>query len=116
MPLTKGPLRWGANFVALSGVLHIAAPVLSGFSSFGLGLAGLGVVYLAMAYGLFQNMRWVGYIAFLVMFIGLSAALSNIWSAGPVPGWLFIAIAVANIGAVVTLFIALWRARPEPAA
>ena len=115
MPLTKGPLRWGANFVALSGVLHIAAPFLSGFSGFGLGLAGLGVTYLAMAYGLFQNMRWVGYIAFLVMFIGLSAAIGNIWSAGPVPGWLFVAIAAANICAVVTLFIALWRAPPTSA-
>ncbi|MEL6573200.1 MAG: hypothetical protein AAFQ64_16175 [Pseudomonadota bacterium] len=115
MAIVKGSLRWGANFVGLSAALHLIAPFLGGFGGISPALAGLGIVYLVMAYGLYQNVRWVGYVAFLAMFIGLSAAISNIWTPGPVPGWLFMAISAANVAAVIALFIALWQSRPEPA-
>ncbi len=106
------PYLAGAALIFISALLHFVALVLSGFSGIGLTLGVAGLIYVVFAYGLAKGLRWLAYVAFVVVFIGLSAALSNIYASGPVPGWVFAAIAVADLLAVIVLFIALWRPAP----
>ena len=51
----KGPFRTGALFIALSGLVHILALLVSGFASEALVLVPVGIVYLGLAYGLLQG-------------------------------------------------------------
>ena len=108
----KGPYRVGALFVALSGLVHLLALFVSGFASGALVLVPAGIVYLGFAYGLLQGWRWLAYVTFLIMLIGISATMTGIWAISPVPPWIYIAIALAHACAVVALFVALWRPRP----
>ena len=75
---SKGALRWGANFVALSAGLHILALIVGGFSAEALRLLSFGIVYAGFVYGLLQGWRWLAYIVFIVLLTGTSLALSNI--------------------------------------
>ena len=112
MTFLHGPFRGAIPFVLLSAILHLIAPILSLFAGLGPMLAVIGLVYLAFAYGLSHGMRWLAYIVFVVMFVGLSAAISNIWANGPVPGWLFVGFVFTNSLAILALFLALWKS-PE---
>ncbi len=114
MTRIKGPLRWAAIFAAISALLHLLGLLISFVSASAVWLAPFGLIYAGFAYGLLQGWRWLGYVAFVVLLIGTSVAIGNIWALGAVPGWLFGAIAVINLLAVASLFIALWKA-PEPA-
>ena len=115
MTKPDGAMRWGANFVGLSAVLHILALFVSGFSAESVPLAVVGVIYAGFAYGLLRGWRWMAYVTFLVLLMGTSVAVSGIWTLGPVPGWIFAGIAVANLLCVACLFVALWKA-PQSAA
>lgn len=107
---SNGALRWGANFVALSAALHLLALFVGGFSVEAMRLLPVGIVYAGFAYGLLQGWRWLAYIVFIVLLVGTSLAVSNIWAFGDVPGWLYAGIAMANLLSVVALFCALWQA------
>lgn len=109
MRRSKGALRWGANFVALSAGLHVLALIVGGFSTEALRLSIFGIVYAGFAYGLLLGWRWLAYVVFIVLLVGTSVAVSNIWAFGEVPGWLYAAIAVANLLAIAALFGALWK-------
>ena len=109
MTQTKGAMRWAANFVALSAALHVIALLVSSFSSEALRLLPFGIVYAGFAYGLLQGWRWLAYIVFIVLLIGSSLAIGNVWAFGDVPGWIYIGIAAANLASVVALFATLWR-------
>lgn len=115
MTRTKGAMRWGAVFAAVSSGLCGLGLILSGFGDAGLGLVPYGVVFAAIAYGLMQRMRWVAYLGFLALFVGLIMAVSNVYAIGAVPGWLYAGLAVATLLGVVSLFAALWKS-PEIAA
>ena len=108
----RSPYRTGALFVALSAALHLIAPVISLGARDGLMLLPFGIVYLALAWGLMRGWRWLAYVTFLIMLIGISATMTGIWAISPVPPWIYIAIALANACAAVALFVALWRPRP----
>ena len=109
MTRSTGALRWGANFVALSAGLHLFSLIVGGLSAETFSLALTGRVYAGFAYGLLMGWRWLAYVVFIVLLVGISLAASNIWAFGTVPGWLFAAIAVANLLAAATLFGALWK-------
>lgn len=115
MAKAKGLLRWGANFTVLSVGLHILGLGLSGFGAQAVPLAIIGLIFAALAYGLMQGLRWLGYVTFIALLIGTIAAVSNIWSVGAVPGWVYISIAAANLAGVCALFLALWKPSPTPA-
>lgn len=115
MTRVTGAMRWGANFVAVSAGLHILAIAFGGASGEALQLAVVGVVYAGFTYGLLQGWRWLAYVVFIVLLIGTSFAVSQIWAFGDVPGWLYAGIAVANLLAIAALFGALWKA-PQVAA
>lgn len=108
----QGPYRVGATFVGVSALLHLIARVFGGAAPVSLALFAIGLVYVAMAYGLFQGWRWLAYLTFLVMMGGSIAALTQIWALGPVPGWIYAGIVGANWLAVLALFVPLWRSRP----
>lgn len=110
--MTDTPYRTGGVFLLISAALHIIAPVLSGFASASLMLAGVGIVYVILTAGLMRGMRWVAYIVFLVMLIGLNGAISGYFAPGATPAWLYLGIIIANIACIVFLFGALWRAAP----
>ena len=111
----RNPYRIGAFFIGLSGIMHLAAPVLSGFAGLGPMLGVIGLAYLAAAWGLFQGWRWLAYVMLFVMMGGSIAALTGIWAYGAVPGWVFAMIFALNWLAVLGLFAALWRAAPQAA-
>jgi uncharacterized membrane protein (DUF2068 family) len=115
MTKTKGAMRWAANFTALSAGLHVLAVIMGGFGAAAGPLLAVGVIYGGFAYGLLRGWRWLAYIAFVVLLIGTSFAVSNIWALGDVPGWIYAGIACANLLAVLALFGALWRS-PETVA
>lgn len=112
----RSPYRIGAFFVVLSAVLHLIAPVVSGFDATGWQLAVIGVIYVAAAAGLMRDWRWLAYVMLFVMMIGSIAAITGIWALAAVPGWVYGAITIANWAAVIALFLALWRPAQKEAA
>ncbi len=108
----EGPFRTAILFVALSAILHLLAPFVSGFDRDGVMLAMALPLSLLMIWGLAQNWRWFAYLCFLITGIGGIVALSFIWSTNPVPAWIYIGILATNWFAAAVLFVALWRAPP----
>ncbi len=108
----KGPVRWAANFIALSALLHLVAAVASGYGTEISWLIPLAVLYAVFAYGLFKAWRWMAYIAFVVVFVGTWFAIGSVWSPAPVFGWIASAICLANVAAIVMLFVTLWKPKP----
>ena len=108
----RSPYRTGALLVLLSAAFHLIAPLISLGARDGLMLLPVGIVYVAFAWGLMRGWRWLAYVTFLIMLIGISAAMTGIWSISPVPSWIYIGIALANICAALALFVALWRPSP----
>jgi hypothetical protein len=102
-------MRWGAYFTALSAGLHLLALPVSRFSADALILLPFALVYAGFAYGLFRGWRWVAYVVFIVLLVGISLAIARIWANGDVPRWIYMGIAGANILSVTTLFVALWK-------
>ena len=113
MAFLNGPYRFAALFILISAALHIFAFIVGGFSAQALGLIPIGLVYVAIAFGLSRGWRWLAYIAFLVMMIGGTAAMGQLWAVSPVPQWWTIAITTANWLAAAALFVALWRPAPS---
>ena len=109
MTRSTGALRWGANFTAVTAGLHFLSLIVGGLNTEAFGLVLFGVFYAGFAYGLMLGWRWLAYVGFIVLLIGTSLAASNIWAFGTVPGWLYAAIAVANLLAIAALFAALWK-------
>jgi len=114
MSYFSGPHKVGARMFTVSGILHILAPILDSFSSDSLMLAVVGIVYVAIAFVLDRGWRWFAYIAFLISLFGIVAATYGIYAENGGPGWLFLLILIANILAMASLFIALWRPK-QPA-
>ena len=112
----RGPYRLGALFVGISAIFHLVAPVFAGFGEEGTALFVVGLIYLAVAYGLMQGFRWLAYLAFIMLMVGSIFAITNIWSLSPVPGWISSAIVITDWLAVLSLFAALWKSRVPAAA
>ena len=100
-----------ALLLGLSGLLHIVAPFVSGFSSEGLTLVPFGLAWLLIALGLLRGMRWLAWVAFFAAISLGIVAMSSAFGFSDVPGWLYGTIAVADGLAAVTLFGHLWFPR-----
>jgi hypothetical protein len=111
----RGPYRIGAFFALLSAALHILVIMVGGAAPEAITLVAVGLVYLAIGYGLLRGMRWLAFIAFFVFFIGAIFVMANIWTLSAVPSWWFALATAINILAVVGLFAALWRPAPTTA-
>ena len=113
--MTENPYRNGGIFLIISAALNILAPFVTGFASVALMMVPVGIAYLILAAGLMRAMRWVAYIAFLVVLIGLSSGIAGYYGSGPVPGWVHLGIIIAHVLGALFLFLALWRAAPPRA-
>lgn len=105
----EGPFRVAIMFLAISVVLHVLAPFVSGFDRDGVMLAMVLPIFLGMIWGLAQGWRLFAYLCFFIAAVGGIIALSFIWSTNSVPAWIYIGILAADWMAAAALFVALWR-------
>lgn len=109
-------MRVAGLFVALSALLHLLAVGLAGFDPAVLILLGAAVLYGLLALGLAQRRFWVAWTALVILLAGAAVAVAEVFGTLPVPTWVFAAIAVTDLAAVVALFGAIWAGRPRAAA
>ena len=105
----EGPFRLGAIFITLSGLIHIIAPLFSGFAMGSLILVPAGILYVLLGRGLSNGYRWLAYIVFFLMMAGSVIALSGAWTTPGVPTWIPLSIVVLDWLTILALFVALWR-------
>ena len=103
-----------AASLLVSALMHLIVPVLSGFAPGTAILLVFAALYVVVAGGLLQKRRWLAWLTFLWMIVGMSAAIAGAIN-GPV-AWAYAIMAVANIATFLLLFLALWRKKPAPAA
>ncbi len=100
-----------ATTVVLSGVMHAVAVVLGGFAPDLLPLLVISLLYLLFAYGLVKQKRWVAWIVFICMLIGLAGALMETNNGSLPPNWVYYSIAILDAVAALTLFCILWKSK-----
>lgn len=105
-----GTLKLGGQFVILSGLLHFVAVAFGDATVMGIA----GALYVLIGAGLTRGMRWLGYIAFIMMIFG-SVFAYGFLTTSPAPQWVLLAIIAADLLAALNLFVALWKA-PAPKA
>ncbi len=105
--------RAAAIPIGISATLHLLAFVVEGFSAFAGAMFVVGIVYLAIAYGLRQGRRWLAWISFFIMLAGMIAAYST--AGYGLHFWWWMAIAIADLIAAIVLFGTLWKSKPVAA-
>lgn len=110
---TRSHLLIAGCLLMLTGVLHVIAFFIGGFGYGGKGLAPVGLLFIAMGFGLLRGWRWLAYLTYLVVGIGVSFAVRDLFAATSVPDWWFLLIIAVDVAVVVVLFGFLWR-RPDP--
>ena len=102
----RGPYRNGAALAGISAVLFCISPL------FVTGAAApvlFGLICAALAFGLFQGLRWCAYLAFLALMVSSVFALTQMWPTEANVNWVFVAVFGANWAAIFALFAALWQ-------
>lgn len=98
-----------AAFLALSGLLHIAAPLVGGIASQTIMLTMIGVIYLVLAFMMVATAsRVLSWIVFFMMILGGIASMV-LYNSGVVPNWVSIGIFRANWASALCLLVVLWR-------
>ncbi len=94
----------------LSGAMHIVTFAANGFTYGQQGLAPVGLLFIVLGYSLQRTeWRWLGYVAFLGVGIGVSFAIREFYISTTSPAWWYLLIIIVDIAAVATLFVFLWR-------
>jgi uncharacterized membrane protein HdeD (DUF308 family) len=101
-------------FVILSGVLHIPMFITGGFTSKTIQMAVVGVILILLGLGLRKQKRILAYLAYVLMLLGVVAALTGL-NAGPVPNVWWYIIAFVDAIAAITLFGIIWVGRKSAA-
>lgn len=107
--------RPAALFVAISAVFHLITPAFAGLTAFTQILLVIGVLFLVFAWVLAKRLRWLAYLVFILLLINFCFAFAYSFGGTPLPEWLFAAIALSDLGAIVCLFATLWRPRAAAA-
>ena len=97
--------------LAVSIVFHLVAAVLAGFSQLMLQMLVASSVYAGFIMGLMSGRRWVVWLAFVILPLGMIVA---VWNATTLVGLLstaFWAIVAADLVAIAGVFGVLWRNR-----
>lgn len=110
---TSKPLGLAALFVYASAALHLPAPLIGGVSGFSLMLLLVGILYVAIAWLLPGNRRWLAWLTFFLMLAGGIAASVYAMVDVLLPGWWWSLIMVADWAAAAMLFAYLWFPKPE---
>lgn len=101
-------MGWAGLFILISGVLHIVAPVFSGFSAAGLQLVPVGIVYALLGWGLMRGWTRLACATYLIVLILVLFAYGSM-GGNAVPVWLTGLIIAADIAGLVALFLYIWR-------
>ncbi|WP_152544504.1 hypothetical protein [Actibacterium mucosum] len=103
----QGMLGWAGLFILISGILHIVAPVFTGFSAAGLQLVPIGIVYALLGWGLMRGWSRLACATYLIVLILVLMAFGSM--GGAVPIWLTGLIIAADVAGLVALFLYIWR-------
>lgn len=103
------PFGNAALLLLVSAVLHIAVTLVSGTAYLVPMIMG-AILWTGCAYLLGLGNRWIAGIIFvLALFIAVTVPLSIAVSGTGLVSALFYAITLADLGAAIALFLALWR-------
>ncbi len=106
-------LRLAAIALIVSAAFHLIAPIFGGIVSQTLQLFFVGIVYLLGALGLLRGWRWLGYVMFLILIVGMAVSLYTSFAPAPLPRWLYLGIFGADLVAWLGLFVYLWKNNPD---
>ena len=102
-------IQAAAYLLMAAGFMHVVAFVLGGFSYGGQGLAPDGVLFIVVGYLLQREWRWLAYLTYIGVGIGVSFVIRDVFVAHSVPTWWTQSILVADAAVVVLLFLVLWK-------
>ncbi|MFV0360576.1 hypothetical protein [Tropicimonas sp.] len=105
-----GSLRLGAMFMLFAAAIHLLIAILGG----GMREAPYIVAALIIAAGLSRGWRWFGWLALMVLIVVVAVVLARIGTSLAQDALRYIA-AILDLLAIGTIFVALWRPRPEAA-
>ena len=95
--------------LVVSIAFHLITALFAGFSQLMLQMLVASVIYVGFVMGLMSGRRWVAWIAFLVLPIGLVIATFNATSMDGILATLFWGIVAADVIALLGIFGVLWR-------
>lgn len=102
-------------FLLASAAFHIVV-ILVSLGGYIVPMLGGAVLWLASAFGLRSGNRWLaGLVFFLVLFAAVTVPLAYAMTETGLTSLAFWGITFADLGAALTLFVALWRS-PKPVA
>lgn len=103
-----GSLRMAGNFVLISALLHVIGVIFAGFAGPSLFFLGVAVIYALMGLGLRRGLPYLRYLAFIIMLVGIVAAIATL-GRGLFADWVLWGIVLADLFAALALFINIWR-------
>ncbi len=95
-------------FVMLSGLFHLPLFWLEGLSPRTKALFVIGILWIVMGLLLRRRHRWLAYVAFIAMLIGVVASIAS-FSTGI---WMWYLIFLMDLLAAIFLFRILWANNP----
>ena len=100
-----------AFLMLINALLHLLAFVPGGFSASAWQLMPVGPLYLALAYGLWRQWRWVLFVQLIIACLGAAAAFL-LWPSSALPNtWMLAIIIIDVLVAILCLMIMLPRRR-----
>jgi len=105
-----GFIGFAGVLLAASALLHAFAFTVTGFTSEALLFIVIGLIWGAIAWGLWRGWRWLAWIAFVVVLIGMLAAYIRV-GGSTIPDWWLMLMVFSDLSVAACLFIALWRRR-----
>lgn len=95
---------------AISALLHLSViPFAASESLVPLLVSATIIGFLAI--GLFRGWRWIAYLAFIALLIGMLVAFALSYGSGAFPPLLHTINALASLAAVIILLVLLWQPR-----
>lgn len=110
-----GWIQVAAAFLVLAALFQVVAVVLNGFGDGDAVRLGLAALAALAAAGLWRGWRWLGWPVLVAALVAAGVAFGGLGTEGP-PDIVRLAMAGADLGAAICLFVALWKGRSREAA
>ncbi len=101
----------GLRIAALSSLCAAALYCVLAVLGVGLWAWVFALLFVGVGASMNRGLRWAAYLGFVLGLLGLSLAVSA-WLNPAMPVWAAIALLVAHIMAIVSLFGHLWKPKP----
>ena len=105
-------LGFAALTIWVAAILHLATPMVAGFSKETFWLVPIALVIAVLGYLLIPNRRFFAWLTFFAMLAGGIAAIGLSAGVGTIPAWWWRLILAADWFAAALLFIYLWNPKP----